>query len=1284
MFDLSAAHAARRYTVSVRWLLCLLCALLTLTACAGSLPTPEDTESTGSGSSSDSNESETSSGSTDAEDDPDVLYPGDASAYEGLLIAAVYGPGDKTDAAAEAGFVQLYNAADHDISLDGASLYYKDGRRSTYRSLALPADATIPAGGYYLVRTRTVASYDASMAILGVEHYDITWDVSLDNKEIRLLLAPSGWTLTPTDDLLSDADDLLDRSISYFIASNSYTSLGGAVDDLSKNKVAVRTALTDYSGFHTVNLTRRTTADLKKLAPQTLDGRVNEVLSTRLDEISFSHDAGIYASAIMLEMTAPEGYTIYYTTDGSDPSATSVNARKEYKGSLSLSDSSAMAWGSVTTAWDRYFASTGRDNTNWYDPSPAVDTQIGGYVIKAYATNGTESTPVYTNTYFISADMAAYDVPVVSISLPRADIIGTKGFYSNFMPSGSMDDTRPRGTGVLEFFSSDGERVGRSMVEMAVSGNGSAHGGMKSLRIYYKGSLNESGGLESELNYDIFGGSVMDAYGNAITSFDRLLFRNSGNDCGWSHIRDAYMQRVSADLEIDTLASTPSLVFINGEFWGVYNIRERYSPEYVESHYGVDKDNVTIIESDYGALVYDGDPTAPYVDSSGVEGQAALFNELYDYIVSHEMADADCYAYVTEQLDVASLIDLWVIRLYFCARDWPENNIKLWRNTDPDDPSGVDTKWHFVLLDMDMGMSYYPTGDPNADTSEDSDEIFRRAFQSETRCGNLMRALLQNASFRRQFLLRYYELATEYFTPENLLPILNDMFDEWEPYVTLQNDRWPNDSNGGSFPARREEAKKLMTRFINERCPYALAHLYEYLNTSEEEIRNLDKRQVTMSFNESEVTVTVNGRPVQSGETVTLAADDGHTLTVEAAPKDGCTVRSVEWLTQSGRAETVNALSATFEISESGALIIHSHDADFDEQRANGSIIAGTTSLFYLTADGDLYAWGDNRHGVLGLGLSVSAVPTPTFVMSNVAKVEVGRGTDYEDGCTDFMMAIVTKDGQLYTVGVNTLGQLGRNGTTDDRYLGLVPFNGTVVDVSLGHDHTLVLDADGTLWGIGSNSNGQLGQTYNGSVANRFIRVANHVADMAAGRRSTVYLAKDGGLYGLGDNRWNKLSETTSSDSISYPVLMMKDMAFVAAGEHQAVAVSKTGQLYYAGWRRFSTFRDRTGNAKTMISVMKGTTVAKADVYFSDMVILTTDGDAYVYGLNTQSSIGDAPVTGGQPKKILSGVADVAAGYGFTAYLMQDGSILVQGNNAYGQAGNGTTGGTATLARVCL
>jgi alpha-tubulin suppressor-like RCC1 family protein len=171
----------------------------------------------------------------------------------------------------------------------------------------------------------------------------------------------------------------------------------------------------------------------------------------------------------------------------------------------------------------------------------------------------------------------------------------------------------------------------------------------------------------------------------------------------------------------------------------------------------------------------------------------------------------------------------------------------------------------------------------------------------------------------------------------------------------------------------------------------------------------------------------------------------------------------------------------------------------------------------------------------------------------------------------------------------------------------------------------------------------------------------------------------NGTLYGLGDNRWKKLSQSLG-DVVSTPVALVSNAAFVDSGEHQILAVDTYGNLYYAGWREFNSFQQGNGNNPTVRRVMGD--VKKADVYCADMVVLDVNGTAYVYGLNYDNALGKTPVTGGMPKKILDGVLDVAAGYGFTAYLMEDGTIRVQGDNTFGQAGNGTTSAVANMAEV--
>ncbi len=1170
------------------------------------------------------------------------LHPGNADDYHGVMISAVYGTGKKnTDAAMESGFVQLYNRSMYTVSLKGASLYYKSDGASPFDQFVFPEDATIAPGGYYLVKCESVANYDESMAVIGMEHYDAEWDTTFDNHEIRLLLAPSGWAIGRDEDIL-----LFDDAISVFVATESYNESVYAVDGMSKNKIAVRTALKEYSGYHTVNLAERATGELQKAAPIASGNRVNPVIAPRINEVTFSQPAGVYDKAFNLSLTAKDGYKIYYTTDGSDPKVSG----KQYTGAITLKDSSAMTWGPTIKAGNRYIG------------SPASSTLPGGYVIKAYATNGTESTPVYTNTYFVIPDLCDYGVTVMSISMPVEEIFGNEGFYNEYMLiPGNITSGRRRGTAIMEVFDTDGDRVGNSTVELAVSGNGSSGLPMKSLRIYYKGLLNEDGGREGNLDYDLFEGRAKDQHGQVITTFDRLLLRNSGNDCGHSYIRDAYMQRISESTSVGTMASASTLVFINGEFWGVYNIRERYSPEYVESHYGVDKENVAVIESDYSQV--HSDHMADYIVSSGIEGDADSFNAMTAYMRSHNLADPEAYAYVCSQMDIDSFIDMWVIRLFFNARDWPENNMKVWRNRNPEDPSGFDTKWHFTLLDMDMGLSYFPRNDGN-NTSENAN--FFGFIHSGSVCGRMMRDLLNNPGFREQFMLRYYELVNDHFTADYMSAEFEAMVAERDPLMPLQVKRWSYAI--GTWNSDVSDIRS----FIQNRTSYALTFFFNHFGTSAEEMENMSYRRVTVSYNPDRVTVYINGEPVSNG-TQFRFEDKEREFQVSVTVKEGYTLNGIVWAPNSGTTQREdNATETTFKVTTSGTISVYAKRDKTGPTDTAGQIIAGPTYMFYLTGTGELYAWGDNRNGVLALGSSSGTIATPSFVMSNVAKVDTTQGAAYENSDMVWMTAILTKDGKLYTVGSNTCGQLGRNGTNDDSRLDLVPFNGKIVDVSVGYDHMLIIDDKGVMWGIGSNSNGQMGAHNQGGTTQTFVKIAENVAMISAGRRSTVYVDDNGKMYGLGDNRWKKLSQN-HGDIITTPILMMENVKYVGSGEHQIVVVTENGDLYYAGWREFNSFNQGGGNNPTLRKVMSG--VEKADIYHSNMVILTENGDAYVYGFNQDGGIGSSAVTGGTPQKIYSSVLDVTAGYGFTAFFCDDGTIRVLGDNTYGQGGTGQAGG---------
>jgi alpha-tubulin suppressor-like RCC1 family protein len=575
-----------------------------------------------------------------------------------------------------------------------------------------------------------------------------------------------------------------------------------------------------------------------------------------------------------------------------------------------------------------------------------------------------------------------------------------------------------------------------------------------------------------------------------------------------------------------------------------------------------------------------------------------------------------------------------------------------------------------------MGLSFY-------DFTTERENFFW-AFDSSSVCGTMMRALMKNEGFKQQFILRYYDVVNNHMTPEYLNAIFEEMYAERDPLMTLQAGRWPEGGERGTFTVSKWQNECTRIRnFIDNRQPYALSHFYQHFGISEDDLEHLAQKRVTVSFHSGRTDVTINGETVENGTVIRLEQGETKTLNIVATAKEGYVVTSITFMDKEGNAHTVEGNRLVLKTGQPGTVSISSQRivANPDAFK-NATITAGATYLFYLTGDGDLYAWGDNRYGVLGIGSTPTVVDVPTYVMSGVAKVVTSAGNAYENGDTTFATAILTTDGRLFTVGRNTCGQLGRNGSADDANLGLVELDFKVKDVSMGHDHLLIVDEKGNLWGIGSNSYGALGTTNVGGNVSSFVKLDTNVAFASAGRRSTVYVKNDGTLWGIGDNRWKKISQS-HGDQIHTPIQMASNIEFVDSGEHQILVVDHTGKLYYAGWRSVAGFGQGGGNNPTLASLMSGG-VKKADSYFGNVVALSEDGKAYVYGLNTENGIGNNAYTDGAPRQIMEGVQDVAAGYGFTAYLMEDGTLLIQGNNSYGQAGNGTTGGTVHMSEIDL
>ena len=1181
-------------------------------------------------------------------------YTGDPYTYAevgDIIITKVYGNDGSVDAPVKSSFIELYNTTDKNLSLGEFSIYYGEGK--SFSRLKFDEYTIIAPGSYFLIKCNEVEKY-TGVELLRVDNYDLEWGVKIDNKEFEIVLAHDDAKVEPSGDFRNNTE-----ISSYVVASLTPNVDIYRVHDLSKNKVIIRNGLEGDVGYCLVNLTKSSAYNLKKITPKSMSGE-NSYVKSNYVEVTFSKEGGVYTSVFNLQLSAPDGYVIYYTLNGKDPQP---RTGTKYNQAIKISSTDSLRFGSLAKNANQLF---GGFNT--------TSKRTGGVVVKAMAVNTStgEHTAVYTQTYFVSPKLAESNAIIISLSLDEEDFIGSKtGAY--YIYQFDLWGTRPRSRAFMEVYDKNGVKQGGSYIEFAVSGNGSSGIPMKSLRLYYKDPLNLNDPAPDSLEFNVFGEWSNNILGQNITTFERVLIRNAGNDYGHTYIRDAYVQRMAFGTNVDSMAYTPAIVYVNGEIWGVYNLRERYSPEYFNQKYGVLEENVALIENESPLKNDSSKPESwnnDYVATAGDAKYAKEFNDLVMYIRNNDLSKADVYKYVTDRLDVDSFIDYVIYETYFYNNDWPGNNIKVWKNIDPNDPSGMDTKWRFVLLDMDHCMGFSGVNDPTSN--------FFPAFGDNTRCGSVIKGLMENPEFRLKFAIRAFELMETTFKYENAVAILNDMASERRALLEFQYSVWANGGNYDSYDSQIN----VMRNFLKNRASNYKAQVLSYTGLKETDLVPEGVGYLDVYTDNSRYYIYIDDVQVRSDKKIKF--EEKYTFTVSVTGRNNYEVLSITFISNDGQTvKKVEGNTATFEITTSGRIVVSvKSPSQTNVVSVKSGLTAGMSSVFYLTEDGNLYAWGQNSGGALGIGLS--DMYKPSFVMSDVARVETSRGLVMENEPTNpFSTAVLTVYGELYTVGSNSYGQLGRSGDTSA--LGRVDFAGTIVDVKMGQDYMLILDSDNQLWGVGNNSRGQLGKSNYGSNVSSFQLIATNVSAFAASRRTTAYITTRGDLYVVGDNRWNKSHTGAASDTLT-PVKIGSNMKDVVGGAHEFIFLDNDGNLYYAGWRRFSTFAQGDSDAEEPNGVLYKvlSNVKEAEILEDHIIMLTNDGKVYGYGFNTYGQMANmnANILNGTAKLITRNAVDIAAGTGFTVILTSDGKIVTYGRNNYGQAGTGSTSNTVSRAEI--
>jgi hypothetical protein len=437
----------------------------------------------------------------------------------------------------------------------------------------------------------------------------------------------------------------------------------------------------------------------------------------------------------------------------------------------------------------------------------------------------------------------------------------------------------------IEFFE-NGSPVISQEVGIRIHGGGTRALPMKSLRLYARDSYGDP-----YLDYPFFPAQGSQKY-------KRLILRNSGQDqFGYGTLlRDGIIHRIAEPLGWPVQDQRPSIVFLNGEYWGIHNIRERYDEDYFSRKYNIQEKDLDFLESNQRVR----------------NGSAEHYSNMISFIENNPLSDPGSYLHLQSLMDIDNYIDYFIINIFFNNIDWPGHNLKYWRyNGEPlnNPPPGKDGRWRWAFNDFDFGFGNtegaYPYNENTLVHATHPDGTDWPPNQPWSTF--LIRSLLENQDFRNDFINRFSDLLNSIFLPEHINGLLEEVKSAIEPEIARHINRW---SYPVSSVAGWEDNIARMKRYADRRPDHQTNHLLNYFELS-------GTYQLTINVEEPHTGSVVVNKLSLKGDGLVPASDNGIypwtgkyfmnvPLSIKAVAEPG--FEFVRWLSSTGEIYEANPL----------------------------------------------------------------------------------------------------------------------------------------------------------------------------------------------------------------------------------------------------------------------------------------------------------------------------------------------------------------------------------------
>ena len=444
-----------------------------------------------------------------------------------------------------------------------------------------------------------------------------------------------------------------------------------------------------------------------------------EFTGISVSDIIFSHNGGQFNEQSVRLSGAKQGEEIRYTLDATVPNAQSPR----YSSAISISDD--------TVIRARVF----QDN---YIPSRTAS--------RTYITSNTHSLPIVT--LVTEPDNLFDEQEGIYVYGPEQNYEDALPFFgANFWQDWERDVH-------FSFYESTGELGVALDAGIKIFGAWSRANNQRSMSIFARGRYGFS-----KLKYPLFPSLAYD-------SFESIVLRNGGNDWTKSNMRDVMMTSLMDGSGLETQAYRPVAVYLNGEYWGFYNIREKINEHFLDDKIDVDKSEINILE-------FNGDV---------VQGSNDSYNAIIAYITNNSLAIQGNYEYVASQIDIDNLITYQIAQIYSDNQDWPGNNAKFWNSPE--------TKWRWILFDTDFAFGPWDSSAYNNDTLSFALSEDGPGWPNPPWSTFLVRKLLENTQFRNQFINQFADEFNGRFKTDKVREHIDAIANSMEPEMEKHFERW--------------------------------------------------------------------------------------------------------------------------------------------------------------------------------------------------------------------------------------------------------------------------------------------------------------------------------------------------------------------------------------------------------------------------------------------------------------------------------------------------------------